>query len=90
MQSRLFEIRNEKQFKASLFHLPHRPTNEDHKKGPKKPPKETQKPSSGVSEDAPKRSPNLVPFKKCFAAGSTPGDLVFAGPGTWKGDPDYI
>ena len=66
LQSKFSEIRNEEQSKATHFHLPHLPTIEDHKKGPKRPPKETPKASSGGPDDAPKRSPNLPPFKNRF------------------------
>ena len=87
LQSKLSEIRNEKQSKAPLFHVPHISTGEDCKKGPKKPPKGTPKPSSGPPEDTPKRSPNPVPFKNRFCRCQPPGDLVFAWPGTLEMGP---
>ena len=73
LQSKLCEIRNEKQSKATYFHLPHRPTNEDCKKGPKKPPKGTPKPSSGPPEETPKRSPIPVHFQNYFLRWKLPG-----------------
>ena len=66
LQSKLCEIRNEKQSKATHFHLPHKPTNEDCKKGPKKPPKGTPNSSSASPEDTPRRSTNPVPFENRF------------------------
>ena len=73
LQSKLCEIRNEKQSKAPPFHVPHISTGEDCKKGPKKPPKGTPKPSSGPPEDTPKRAQNPVLFKNRFFRRKPPG-----------------
>ena len=69
----LFQFRNEKQSEGALFHLPRKPTGEEHKKDPKKSPKGTPKLSSGTSEDSQGRSPKPVTEKSDFCRRSLPG-----------------
>ena len=87
LQLKVCEFRNEKQSKATRFHLPRKPTGEDHKKGPKKPPKGIPKPSSEASKDTPKRSPNSVHFKNHFLRRPLPGGFGVCLPWDLEGGP---
>ena len=60
LQWELFGIRNEKRSEATLFHLAHKGTSEGHKKGLKKPPKETPERSSGTLRRTPQRPPKPI------------------------------
>ena len=72
LQAELSEIHTEKRSEEALFHLPHKPTDEDPKKDLKRPPKGTLKPSSGTPEDTPKRPPKLITLKNHFLRRSLP------------------
>ena len=90
LQSKLSGIRNEKQSKATHFHLLQKPTNEDCKKGPKTPPKGPQNSPLGTLKTHRGGLRIRTPLKIAFAAAHPPVDLLVSGSGTWTGDHGYI
>ena len=88
LQAELSDIHTEKRSEEALFHLPHKHTSKDCRKGPTKLPKEAPKPSSGCPEDTSKRSPNPVLFQNHFLRWSLPGGGVVSVPlGPGQGTP---
>ena len=73
LQAKLFENRNEKQSERAPFHIPHKPTCEDRKKGPKKPPKGSPEPSSETLRRTPQRPPKPITLKNHFLRRRLPG-----------------